>query len=89
MFCFISRNWQVKPLETLATIINLIASTTTTTGLKIDCVVDESIYKTAQTVSDEEMEKLNITPHSFQGKWNYTLAQKNKNLSALIKPLTI
>ncbi|MCA1681317.1 MAG: ISAzo13 family transposase, partial [Actinobacteria bacterium] len=35
MFSFVSLNWRGKPLESLEVIINLIAATTTTTGLKV------------------------------------------------------
>lgn len=40
LFSFISKNWRGRPLETLEVIVNLIASTTTTKGLKVKCGLD-------------------------------------------------
>ena len=73
MFAFISKNWQGQPLDSLATIVNLIAHTTTETGLYIETSIDETLYQTGIEVSEEEMAVLNLTPHSFHGEWNYTL----------------
>lgn len=74
MFSQISKNWRGRPLETLSIIVNLIASTTTNTGLKIKCGVDNSKYETGIKVSDEEMENLNITRNNFHGEWNYIIS---------------
>lgn len=73
MFSQISKNWRGRPLETLSIIVNLIASTTTKTGLKIKCGVDNSRYETGIKVSDEEMENLNIIRNDFHGEWNYII----------------
>lgn len=73
MFSQISKNWRGRPLETLAVIINLIASTTTKTGLKIKCGLDTSEYKTGIKVSDEEFGQVKIFPNEFHGEWNYTI----------------
>ena len=35
MFCFITRNWRGRPLTTYEVIVNLIATTTTKTGLTV------------------------------------------------------
>ncbi len=71
MFSFVSKNWRGRPLDSLATIVNLIANTTTTAGLHIETSVDKNIYEKAIKVSDEEMKSLNIKPEKFQGQWNY------------------
>ena len=52
-------------------IINLIGSTTTKTGLKINCQLDDKTYKKGIKISDEEMAKLNIIRDDFHGEWNY------------------
>ncbi len=72
-FSQISKNWRGRPLETLETIVNLIASTTTTTGLKVMCAVDKNTYECGIRVSDEEMEGINIQKNEFCGNWNYTI----------------
>lgn len=71
MFSFMSKNWRGRPLESLATIVNLIANTTTKNGLKIKTDVDSSEYQTGIKVSDEEMASLNIFRDEFHGEWNY------------------
>jgi hypothetical protein len=73
LFSFISKNWRGRPLLDMATVVNLISNTKTTTGLEVRCVVDEGEYQTGIKVSDEEFALLNITPHDFHGEWNYTI----------------
>jgi hypothetical protein len=59
-------------------IVNLIASTTTTTGLLVQSALDTNVYKTGIKVSDEEMANLRLTPCDFHGEWNYTIAPRKK-----------
>lgn len=73
MFCYITKNWQGKPLIDIQTVIYLIGSTTTQTGLKIKCVVDTNKYPTGRKVSDEEFNAVNIFPCETLGKWNYII----------------
>jgi hypothetical protein len=40
LFSFISKNWRGRPLDSLATIVNLIANTTTETGLSVEASLD-------------------------------------------------
>jgi len=55
LFSFISINWRGKPLTSYQAIINLIAATTTTTGLKVYARLDENQYPTKIKVSDAEL----------------------------------
>jgi hypothetical protein len=73
MFSFVSLNWRGKPLESLEVIINLIAGTTTSTGLKIYAQLDDRVYEKAVEVTDEQLAAVNITRHTFHGDWNYTI----------------
>lgn len=73
MFSQISKNWRAKPLESLEIIVNLIASTTTTTGLHIECGIDFNTYETGIRVTDEELKDVNIVKNEFCGAWNYTI----------------
>jgi hypothetical protein len=68
-----SLNARGKPLETLEVIINLIAGTTTTTGLKIYARLDERDYPKGVAVSDEQLATVNITRDQFHGEWNYAV----------------
>ena len=58
LFCYISKNWQGKPLIDVETAIELIGSTTTNTGLKVICQRDDNVYELAIAVSDEDFESL-------------------------------
>jgi hypothetical protein len=74
LFSFMSLNWRGKPLESHEVIINLIAATTTSTGLKVYAQLDKHPYPTKIEVTDEQLAAVNITPHSFHGDWNYTIS---------------
>ena len=74
LFSYISQNWRGKPLLTHATIVNLIASTSTTTGLKVRCVLDRKHYPPKVQVTDEQMASIKITRDTFHGEWNYTIS---------------
>jgi transposase len=73
LFSFISQNWQGRPLLTHATIVNLIANTTTSTGLKVRCVLDRKRYPKSLTISDKQMTQIRLVPDAFHGNWNYTI----------------
>jgi hypothetical protein len=84
LFSFITQNWRAKPLVSYRVIVDLIASTTTKTGLKVLCELDDNTYPKGITVSDAEMESLNIQRHAFHGEWNYTIAPSNQPNEAVI-----
>ncbi|MGJ5676899.1 MAG: ISAzo13 family transposase, partial [Nostochopsis sp.] len=60
LFSFISQSWKGVPLQTYETIVNLIASTTTRTGLKVMCKLDRRDYKVGRKVSDKQMKSVNL-----------------------------
>ena len=73
MFSFISKNWRGHPLDSLATVVNLIANTTTDTGLYIETAIDNTIYEKGIEVTDDELATLHITREKFHGEWNYVI----------------
>ena len=73
LFSFISINWRGKPLTSYQTVISLIASTKTKTGLTVKARLDKREYKKGIEISEEEMSKINLTKHLFHGEWNYTI----------------
>ena len=73
LFCFISKNWQGKPLIDVETTIQLICSTTTANGLTVKCDLDENEYETGIKISDEEMWKIAIEKIEPFGNWNYII----------------
>lgn len=73
LFSFITQNWRGKPLVTHQVIVELIAATTTRTGLQVHSRLDERHYPTAQRVSDKQLANVNLEPDSWYGEWNYTI----------------
>ena len=73
LFCYISKNWAGKPLIDIETVINLISTTTTTTGLSVICKRDDKFYPLAQKVSNENFEAINIRKISPFKEWNYII----------------
>jgi hypothetical protein len=58
LFSFITQNWRGQPLVSHQTIVNLIAGTTTKTGLIVKAALDTNQYATEIKVSDEELAAL-------------------------------
>ena len=73
MFCHITRNWRGRPLENLEVVVNLIASTTTTKGLRVRAVLDTNDYPTGIKVDNAMMAALHLKPDEFHGDWNYAI----------------
>ena len=73
LFSFMSLNWRGKPLISHEVIINLIAATTTSTGLKVYAQLDERPYPKEIEVTDQELADVNIAHHSFHDERNYTI----------------
>jgi hypothetical protein len=76
LFSFITQNWRGKPLVSYQAIVQLIASTTTRTGLNVKCGIDPNLYPAGIKVSDAEMAAINIAPHEFHGEWNYSISPR-------------
>ena len=73
LFSAISQNWRAKPLISHEVVVNLVAATTTRTGLKVRSALDQNSYPAGETVSDAELETLNLRRAPFHGDWNYSL----------------
>ena len=78
LFSFISQNWRGKPLRSFQTIVNLIAATTTATGLKVHAELNEEFYEAGIKVSDEELAKIKIKRDKFHGEWNYEIQPRHE-----------
>jgi hypothetical protein len=76
LFCHITQNWRGKPLITRETVVDLIASTTTRTGLTVRCELDTRDYQKGVKVSDDEMASLNIKGDAFHPEWNYAISPR-------------
>ncbi len=75
LFSFISMNWRGRPLTSIRTIVELIAATTTTTGLTVQAAYDPNWYPTGVKISDTDYATIPLTAHNWHGEWNYTIAQ--------------
>jgi hypothetical protein len=77
MFCHITQNWRGRPLISRQVVVNLIGSTTTQTGLRIQAALDENTYALGIKVSDEELATIAIERDEFHGEWNYRLKPRS------------
>ena len=81
LLSFITQNWRGRPLVSHQAIVNLIASTTTSTGLVVKAAIDNNHYDTEIKVSDDELARVQLQPHEFHGEWNYTITPRSKRSS--------
>ncbi len=83
LFSFITMNWRAKPLVSYKVILDLISATTTETGLKVICELDDRLYPKGVVVSDKELAAVNIIRADFHGEWNYTIKPSNRSDGAV------
>jgi hypothetical protein len=67
LFCRITQNSRGRPLTDHATIIDLIAATTIKTGVKVEAVLDTTVYEKGIKIRDAG---LNIRGDAFHPEWN-------------------
>jgi transposase len=73
LFSFISQNWRGKPLISFEVIVNLIAATTTTKGLKVHAEVDDGSYPAGTKIDDQQLAGIRLKRDRFHGDWNYEI----------------
>jgi len=73
LFSYITQNWRGQPLRSFQAIVNLIAATTTTTGLKVHAELNTEAYQSGIKVSDDELALVKIRRDKFHGDWNYEI----------------
>ncbi len=78
LFSYITLNWRGKPLRSFQTIVNLIAATTTTTGLTVHAELNTEAYQSGIKVSNEELALVKIRRDKFHGDWNYEIQPRNQ-----------
>jgi len=77
MFCHITQNWRGQPLTSHEVIVNLIAGTTTSKGLRVRAALDTGTYPTGVKVNDAALAAVRLTRDTFHGEWNYCIAPTN------------
>lgn len=70
LFSEISKAWAGQPLTDYPTILRLIQSTRTDTGLVGDCALNPKHHPTAIPVSPEQMNSVDLFAHPFFPEWN-------------------
>ena len=75
LFSAISTNWRGRPLTSHQVIVNLIANTTTSTGLKVRARLDRGYYPRGIKVTDKQLASVPLTRHDFHREWNYTIVR--------------
>ena len=73
LFCYITQNWRARPLVSRMAVVELIAATTTKTGLRVESALDERTYEKGIKISNAEMKALDICGDKFHPEWNYTI----------------
>lgn len=76
LFSHITMNWRARPLTNIQLVVDLIASTKTSKGLKVKSKLDSGTYVKGIKISDKDLNKINITKNEFHGEWNYTIKPK-------------
>ena len=62
---------------TFETIVELIGNTRTEAGLRVKAKLDTRKYSTGVEITNAEMNKLALRPHTFHGDWNYELQPRD------------
>ena len=73
LFCHLTQNWRGKVLRSFETIVDLIGSTRTASGLRVKARLDAGAYPTGVAPTQAEMEALSLHREAFHGDWNYEL----------------
>ncbi|MHB1267716.1 MAG: ISAzo13 family transposase [Acidithiobacillus ferriphilus] len=79
LFSYISMNWRGRPLVSHEVIVNLIAATTTSKGLKVRAAIDPTPYPKGIKVTDAEFAAIQLDRDDFHGEWNYVISPNIKH----------
>ena len=66
-------NWRGRPLTSHEVVVQTIAATRTSSGLRVEATLDPGDYPTGVAISKERFAALPLEPHAAHGTWNYTL----------------
>jgi hypothetical protein len=84
LFAAISSNWRGQPLVSHEVMVNLIAGTTTRTGLSVHAEQDTGYYPIGIKISDAQLAAVPLTGHRFHPEWNYTIGPGPHNPKPVI-----
>ena len=84
LFCHISQTWRSRPLTSRIAVVESIAATTTTTGLTVECELDNTDYPKGIKVSDAELKAIALTGDAFHPEWNYVISLRNRDRAVIL-----
>jgi hypothetical protein len=73
LLALITQTWRGKPRVTHPVIVELIAATTTKTGVRVACRLEARTYAKGRRISDTQMVEVNLVPEACHGEWHYTI----------------
>jgi hypothetical protein len=73
LFSHITMNWRGRPLTSHEVVVQTIAATRTSNGLRVEATLDPGDYPTGVAISKERFAVLPLDRHATHGTWNYTL----------------
>jgi len=73
LFSEITKNWAAIPLESYEAVLNYIATTKTSTGLRVQSTLVNKAYETGVRISDKQMAGLSVKYAPTLPQWNYTV----------------
>jgi hypothetical protein len=73
LFSHITMNWRGRPLTTHEVVVQTIAATRTSGGLRVEAALDTDDYPTGIAINKERLQALPLQRHATHGVWNYTL----------------
>ena len=74
LFSYITLNWRGRPLTSHEVVVNTIASTRTSAGLRVEAELDTGDYPLGISVSKAHLNALPIMRHDSRPTWNYTVS---------------
>jgi transposase len=81
LFSHITLNWRGRPLTSHEVVVQTIAATRTSRGLRVEATLDPGDYPIGVAISKERFAALPLERHATHGTWNYTLSPRQASSS--------
>ena len=69
--------WQGQPLTSHKVVLNYIRTTRNDSGLKCKAYLDKHVYKTGKTLTQEQIDTMNLHPNRNFPLKNYTIRPRS------------
>jgi hypothetical protein len=77
LFSYISINWAGQPLTSYDKMLNFLRTTRTETGLRVRACLLQKRYEKGITISEEQIQQLNLRPGTLLPEWNYAIRPRS------------